>query len=139
MIQKSALQCRHRLLDCAGIDGVVGAIFDDVIRWFIVFETHHDLTGGTLAIRLQAAVVHSPLPHRGANFVALGVSADAADEVRRPTEGLQVPGDIERRSAQHTLAVRKMIEQDFSKYAQALLVHACDASDANPIHAMLSG
>ena len=80
-------------------------------------EADGNASGGMPGIALQAALIHAPGTHGAANAPSGLVVADAADEYGGQAEALEVPGDVERSTAQHFASAWKTVEQHFAKDA----------------------
>src|SRR5690606_11854182 len=96
-------------------------IVDDVEAGLARLEDDLDLAGGADRIDLQGARVHAVSVHRPPNLAPRRVVPDPADQQRIETEAGEVPGDVERCSAENATAVLETVEQDLAEHHRAPL------------------
>jgi hypothetical protein len=126
----------------AGIDKIVGLLRKDIEPRLAGIERDLDPAGGMTLVELQPGRVHAPVPHGLMDAPAQRVVANARNEQRGHSEGLQVPGDVERRAAGNHAAVGKTVVEHLTEDHDARIRsrrHGALPVESYPIHSRVQG
>ena len=97
------------------VDGVVGAISNDVEFRFSADQGHFDRSGSQVLVDLHCGKVHPPLLHRSQDSPPEPVIANSTDQDWSRVKSLEIPRHVERSPAQDLATIRETVKEHFSE------------------------
>src|SRR5690554_3163321 len=101
---------------------VPGTVFGNLITGLTSIKADIHPSGRMQPVMLQCLLGQAPALHRLLNLLTKLVIANTADKHRLVSHGLQMPGNIERCTAELIVTVRETVKQDFTKYRDGFCV-----------------
>jgi hypothetical protein len=111
VIEKGESLSSHRLHGPIAIEMIVGLVREDVKGGLAVLQINLHPPGGMGIVPLYSSRVHAPRLHRCQHLLTGLVGTHPGDHERPQSERLEVPGDVERCTAENAGAVGHHVEQ----------------------------